>query len=259
MISVIIVSYNSSKTIKDCLTSVLQSLQAVEVIVVDNASTDNTVDIVKGFGSKVKLIESKENLGFSKGNNLGVKNSHGEYLIFLNPDTKLISKDTVEKLVKTLEENPGFGLIGPKLLYPDGTIRKTARNLPTVGGAIGEYILKREGVYDFYQPGGSTLIEVESVVGACMVIKKRLFERVGGFDEKYFLYFEDLQLCKDIRSAGFKVGYLPEVKVEHIEGVSGAGGKTMDFLKESSRKYHGLLNNFLIQSIIRAGQVLDKF
>lgn len=256
-ISAVIVTFNSQKTIKECIDSILTLNPGVEIIVFDNNSSDKTCSVVKSFGKNVVLIESDDNLGFGKGNNRAAKAASGDYLIFLNPDTKLVTPRGFDILVKTLRNNKSFGLVGPKLLYPDGKTRKTVRNLPTVFGAFEEYILGRKGAYDFYTPDCSSLCEVESIVGACMAIKKDLFDKVGGFDERYFLYYEDLQLCKDVRNLlRLKVGYLPSVSLEHIEGVSGKGQKTLNYLKTSAKIYHGLLQYHLLQLILRIGNNL---
>lgn len=249
--SIIIVTFNSARTIKNCLNSIMRSSTDCEIIVVDNNSEDETVKIIQRYGKKVNLIEAGANLGFAKANNLGVKSATGEYIIFLNPDTEVWGKDSLNKLRTALEENPEYGIIGPKLVYPDGTPQNRVRNLPTVFRAFKEYILGNKGEYDFYSPNCKTLCEVESIIGACMVVKKELFEKVGGFNEKYFMYFEDLELCKEIKSRGFKIGFLPEVTIEHAEGKSGLNQKTFKLLQISSKQYHGLLNYFLINTIIR--------
>lgn len=251
--SVIIVTFNNEETIKKCLDSILQNSPGVEVIVVDNNSSDRTVEIIKSFKEEVILVGAGANLGFSKSNNLGALSARREYLIFLNPDTKILQKGSLGKLQEVLMENPSFGLLGPKLMFPDGRQQKTVRSLPTIARAFKEYVLGIKGSYDFYIPEGNGLIEVESVVGACMVIKRDVFERAGKFDEKYFLYFEDLDLCRKVRKLGFKVGFYPEVEIAHNEGVSGKGQKTNKLLQESAKKYHGLLEDFFIQSIIRIG------
>lgn len=255
-ISVIIVTFNNEETIKKCLDSIFQNSPDVEVIVVDNNSSDKTVEIIKTFREKVVLVEAGGNLGFSKANNLGESQAKCEYLVFLNPDTQLLYKSSFEKLKDILEQNPDFGLIGPKLVYPNGQVQKTVRNLPNAARAFKEYILGIKGSYDFYIPEGNDISEVESVVGACMVIKRDVFERVGKFDEKYFLYFEDLDLCRKVRSLGFKVGFYPEVEIRHNEGVSGKGQKTNLLLHNSAKRYHGLVEYCLIQNIIRVGSRL---
>ncbi len=252
---VIIVTYNNEKTIKDCLDSVLNKSK-VSITVVDNASTDKTCLVVESYGDKVKLIKQSENLGFSKSNNIAVKDSKEDVLIFLNPDTKALG-DKLKELVKVLIGS-GYGLIGPKLVYKNGEIQKSVRNLPTIFGAINEYILGVKGAYDFYEPLGEDLCEVESVVGACMVIKRDLFLKIGGFDEKFFLYYEDLELCRQIRNKGFKIGYFPKILVTHLVGQSGEGQKTANYNLESAKKYHGFLEFYLIQLILRLGYQIGR-
>ena len=255
-LSVVIVSYNSHQTIESCLRSIFKYTSEVEVIVVDNASRDQTKKDIRKFGSQVCLIESEQNLGFARANNLGVKQTHGEFIVFLNPDTRLLHRGSLEKLRDVLAANPDFGIIGPRLLCGDGSIQKSVRNLPTLQGAFREYILKQKNSYDFYLPKCVDLCEVESVVGACMMTRREVFEKVGGFEEKYFLYFEDLELCKTLRSLGLKVGFVPQVEIEHIMGVSGVNQETFSLLQDSAKKYHGLLFYYLIQTVIRLGRLI---
>lgn len=255
-ISVIVVTFNNEKTIRSCLNSIFQKSPGVEVIVVDNNSVDKTVEIVKSFGGKVELLQPGKNLGFSKANNLGADQAKSGYLIFLNPDTQVLQNGGLEKLQDVLSENSSFGLIGPKLIDLNGEQQKSVRNLPTVVRAFKEYILGTKGSYNFYLPGHRGINEVESIVGACMVIRKDIFERAGRFNEKYFLYYEDLDLCRSVRSLGLQVGFSPEVEIRHNEGVSGKGQRTNELLHESAKKYHGLIEYYLIQNIIRIGNVL---
>jgi GT2 family glycosyltransferase len=256
--SVIIVSFNNQSTIQKCLDSVLKDKTEKEIIVVDNNSEDGTLKILESYKNKIKTIPSNINLGFSKANNLAVKNSIGEYLLFLNPDTKFIENNTLERLLKTLESNPKFGLVGPKLVLPSGKPQKSIRNLPTLSRAFQEYVFGIKNSFNFYLPETETPIDVESIVGACMLIKKETFKKIKGFNEKYFLYFEDLQLCKDIQRIGLRIIYNPSIKVEHAHGVSGLGKNTSKLSIDSARKYHGYLTFSLIELIGRVGNRLRK-
>lgn len=258
MFSVIIVTYNSEKTIRACIDSILKFEEIVEIIVVDNNSSDGTTRQVKEYEPQVNLIEQSTNLGFAKGNNLGAAFSKGEYLVFLNPDTRVLSKNDLDAIITTLINNPEFGLIGPGLKRPGGQEQLTVRNLPTVFRAFCEYVLAVKGSYDFYNPKSKELVSVESVVGACMVIKKDLFEKVGKFNEKYFLYFEDLDLCRSILKRGLKIGFLPKVTLEHIIGASGKNEEVSKRLIASAKIYHGLLSYYLITLIIRLSQLFKK-
>lgn len=257
-ISVIIVAFNNEKTIRSCLGSVIKFADNPQIIVVDNSSQDKTLEIVDSFLGKITLINPGENLGFAKSNNLGVSQAQGEYLVFLNPDAEVLGRGSLEKLVDVLEKNHDFGLVGPQLILPDGQIQKTTRNLPTPMRAFQEYILGQKGTYNFYLPECKFLCEVESVVGACMAIKKDVFVKAGKFDEKYFLYFEDLELCRSVKKLGLKVGFLPEVKIRHIVGVSGGSKITLSLLQESAKKYHGLINYLLMEAIFIPGRMMNR-
>jgi len=254
--SAVIVTFNNERTVKKCLESVIKFEPEAEIIVIDNSSSDLTVKIVQSFKGRVILIESDKNLGFARANNIGVQKASKESVIILNPDTEILNSGALQQLVDVLFENPEFGIIGPKLIHADGNIQKSVRNLPNSYRAFKEYFLGIKNEYDFYIPETQILCEVESIVGACIAIKKELFERVRGFDEKYFLYFEDLDLCKKVRKMGFKIGYNPSVEVKHYEGVSGLNQKTFSLLQESAKKYHGLLAYSLIQLIIRLGGLI---
>lgn len=253
-IGVVIVTFNNEGTINQCLESILKFDPHSKIVVVDNNSSDQSQDIVEKFGKKVTLIKSEVNLGFAKANNLGASYLRAEYIVFLNPDTILLQEKSLENLQEVLVENSNYGLISPKLVFPDGRVQKSVRYLPTATKAFEEYILGIKGAYDFYLPDCSSLCEVESITGACMVIKKDVFEKAGKFNEEYFMYFEDLELCKSMKKLGLKVGFLPTVAIKHIVGVSGKNQEVSELLHASARKYHGFLSYSLIQGIIRLGK-----
>src|SRR3989344_5794294 len=208
-LSIIIVSFNSESFIEKCISSVLKNIpKDAEVIVLDNASSDTTVAKLKKFSTKIKLIESGENLGFSSGNNKALTQAEGEYIFFLNPDTE-VNFTIFGDLIFFYKETPYAGIIGPKLVMPDGKIQESVKNLPTIAGAIKEFVFGINHAYTQYVPKGNQPIEVESMYGAAMLIKRLLFEEVGGFDEKFFLYYEDMDLCRRVRNLGKKVYYYP--------------------------------------------------
>ncbi len=258
MISVVIVTYNSQDTIKSCLDSVLRDDTSKEVIVADNNSKDDTSKILMSYKDRIIFFQNNSNLGFSKANNMAAKEAKGEYLLFLNPDTRFLEEGTLDGLIKLLSENEHYGLIAPKLVLPNGDIQKTVRNLPTIWKAIEEFWLGKEGAFEFFQPQRGELVEVESVVGACILIKSEVFRMVGGFNEKYFLYFEDLELCKDIRKSGLKIGYVGDILVQHVVGVSGRKSNTEKLSLLSARIYFGTWKFAIIQLIGRVGNKLRK-
>lgn len=257
-ISVVIVTYNNQNEINDCLKSIFNKTSDVEITVVDSNSKDNTKSLIKTYGNKIKLIELQENIGFGKACNLGAESSTGEYLVFLNPDTTILEKDFFVRLVNCMEQHKDYGLIGPRIVNHDKVTQKSVRNLPTALRAFGEYILGQKGAYDFYQPNCQNLCEVESIVGACVVVRRDIFYRLEGFDKKYFMYFEDLELCRLVRKNGLKVGYLPNLKIEHKIGASGFGSPTSGFAKTSAKKYFGLFQYYLIEIILMPRRILNK-
>lgn len=198
-----------------------------EIIYVDNASSD---PISIGFleqaqrDGRLKFIRSVKNLGFAGGNNLGVKHSSGEYVFILNPDTA-VYRDTLQKMVDCLEQAPqvSIGILGPQLVYSDGTIQESCRrdmgflDLVLKRTWLGKLPFFRERVKRYLMSDfdhGKTQ-DVELITGAAMMLPRKVFEEVGGFDERYFLFMEDFDLCKKVRSASYRVVYFPEAKVEH--------------------------------------------
>jgi len=273
--SVIIVTFNNQTTIRSLLNSLIKKASAKEIIVVDNHSSDQTSEIVKKF--KVNLIRLDKNIGFSRANNLAAKMAQSEYLIFLNPDSELLHKGSLESLIRNLSVHPEYGLVGPKFIMSDGTTQLTVRHQPTLLRAFKEYILAEKGSYDFYNPECTRLCSVESIVGAGMVIKKYLFDKFGGFNEKYFLFYEDLDLCQKVLKLGLKVGYLPTVRLKHIVGVSTKGPPKMPigirtlswfipirssgsryYMVKSSIIYHGFIVATLIRIIIYLGVKIER-
>lgn len=260
-LSVIIVSYNSGKFIKKCVNSVLKNLpDDGEIIVIDNASTDKTLEIL----SKCKVIESKINLGFSKGNNEAVKEAKGEYLFFLNPDTEIPSqagddKNFFSELINFYEQNPDAGIVGPKLVMENGRVQPSVRKLPSVWGAFQEYILGIKNSYEQYVPEGFKPVEVEMVYGAAMLIKKDLFEKLRGFDEKFFLYYEDADLCKRVRNLGKKIYYFPKVSIKHLVGATKSDLDRSKINWQSAEKYHGLIGATLLRLIFLVPRLRRHF
>lgn len=256
LISVIVVTYNSQDFIEDCLSSVVKFLPDAEVIVVDNNSNDTTVKKIAKFLPAVKFIKSQKNLGFGAGNNLASKEAKGGFLLILNPDTKFI--EPIDQLISFYNQTPEVGIVGPKLLMPNGQVQPSVRKLPTIWAAFKEFILGIKNAYSQYVPEGGNPVEVECLYGATVLIKKDLFESLGGFDEKYFLYYEDIDLCGRIRNLGKKIYYYPKVKVKHLVGASIASQDKYILNLQSAKIYHGILTFFLLQLIFKMGKLLRR-
>lgn len=246
-VSVISVSFNNSNSIENFISSVQKNISKNdELIIIDNHSSDSTVEKIRKF-KNITLISSDKNLGFSRGNNLGVKKARGQYLFFLNPDT-FLEKPILDELIDFYEDMDA-GLLGPKLTLSNGGIQPSVRNLPTFWRAFQEYILGIKNSYSQYVPVGSQPVEVEAVYGAAMLITKELFEKIKGFDERYFLYYEDIDLCRKIKEVGKKIYYFPDVSVQHIVGGSRSDLNRALVNKKSLYIYHGLIEGLALNLI----------
>ncbi len=270
-LSIIIVSFNTRELLKECLGSLMANKQSLslrdgkwqmansEVIVVDNGSKDGSLAMVKKDFSKVNLIANRSNLGFAKANNQALRQAQGKDCLLLNPDTR-VKPGSLEKLIKFVEEHPEAGTVGAKLVNPDGSVQPSVYYFPTLWRAIKEYWFGQKGVYEKYAPKGKKPVEVEAVTGAAMLIPQKMIEKIGLLDEKYFMYFEDLDYCQRVKQAGLKVYYLPEAEILHHHGQSAAkaGSKAYQYLIQSSKIYNGLIKYYLLFLILWIGQKWQK-
>ncbi len=204
-----------------CLRSVEAAILDInsEIIVIDNDSSDNSCEMVKDLFPNVKLIENKENSGFSKGNNIAVKEAKGEYLCILNPDT-VVSEDTFKKLLDFSEEKENLGIVGCQLIDGRGKfLPESKRNIPYPKVAFKKMIGKSNDYYaNHIQLDTSGKVEV--LVGAFMFVKKAVYDAVGGFDEDYFMYGEDIDLSYKVLKAGYDNYYFGETTIIHFKGES---------------------------------------
>lgn len=253
-LSIIIVSYNTSKLTISCIESIEKFAPTFrfEIIVVDNGSSDNSVSELRKLGKRIVLVENKLNLGFSKANNIGIKRGKGEYFLLLNTDTLLVSR-ILDELVSFAEENDLAGVVAPRLLNVDKTIQPSCYRLPTLSRAVSQYWFRNKGVLDKYSAKGNKPVEVESVVGAAFLITPKAIKRVGLLNEKYFMYFEDLDYCRLVLKNKLKVYYLPNLKLIHLHGASGNKG-VGKLLYDSSKKYFGITTYFVYTFILWSGQ-----
>lgn len=257
-LSIIIVSFNSEDFIEDCLKSLFKYLlKEGEVIVVDNNSSDGTVKKLEGFVPKIDLIKLAQNLGFAKANNLAAKKAQGQYLFFLNPDTQII-QPVFSQLIDFYERNSDAGIVAPKLIQADGKVQESVKNLPTIWGAIKEFIFMIPNSYTQYAPKSSEPVQVECVYGAALLIKKDFFDKLGGFDEKFFLYYEDVDLCKRVNQADKKIYYYPGVSIKHLVGASKSEFDRNKLNNESFRKYHGRFSTAILEWLFLIRRICRK-
>ncbi|MBL7020965.1 MAG: glycosyltransferase family 2 protein [Nitrospinaceae bacterium] len=224
-LSCIIVNYYNSTPLKNCLESVYRTLQKIsfEVIVVDNSQNDPGMASLKESYPQIRVIQNAANVGFAKANNQAVQSAQGETLLFLNPDT-ILTDQAIEKMVAHLESNPDIGALGPKVLNTDGSLQYSCRHFPTLmTGFFNRYsLLSRwfpDNPYtvhylmkDFSHDENR---EVDWLSGCCLMVPRLAFEKSGGFDEQYFLFNEDIDLCRTIHQNGFKVMYFPSAEITH--------------------------------------------
>jgi hypothetical protein len=250
-LSIVVVSRNTRDLTLRCLASVGASLAgtglAWEAILVDNASGDGTVEAVREAFPEARVIESGGNRGFSAGNNLGIAEARGRALLLLNPDAEVVG-DAIPRLLDGLRDDPSVGIVGPALRYPDGTSQPSRRRFPTRLTAFLESTLVQQywranRVLDRYfvadRPDDARQ-EVDWLNGACLLVRREVLERTGGFDEGYFMYSEELDFCERARAAGWRVIYDPTVTVIHHEGASSAQAvprRQIDFNTSKVRYY----------------------
>ena len=230
LISIIIVNYNVRDYLANCLNSIYSSKYTnnIEIIVIDNNSRDNSVQMVKEKYSKINLIENKINYGFSKAVNQGIKISKGEYLLLLNPDT-VLEKNTLEILKNYMEQNKKVGMCGPKILNSDGTLQLSCkRSFPTPMVAFPKLIgldklfpkSKWAGKYNLTYLDENKCHSVDAISGSFMFIRKEILKTVGFLDENFFMFGEDLDLCFRIKKNNFDIHYVPQTQIIHFKGES---------------------------------------
>lgn len=220
-VSVIIVNYNTCNYLEGCLRSIYEKTHRVsfEVLVIDNASSDNSVQMVKSEFPFVKIVESDTNLGFGAANNRAFDEARGKYIFFLNPDTVLIN-DAVSCLADYLESHPGVALCGGNLYMADHS--PNGSYSLSVHSRIREICIALNVPYPQQQERFNTgdSKKVGTISGADMMIKRTVFERVHRFDTRFFMYYEEPDLCSRIHSAGFEIHSVPEAKIIHFEGAA---------------------------------------
>ncbi len=222
-ISIVIVNYKSKGLTLNCIKSIEESDFGdllYEIIVVDNHSNDNIAEILAWQYPKVLCIQSNRNLGMGAGNNLGLRRARGRYVVIMNPDT-IAFKDTFTKLFAFMEENPTVGIVGPKQFNPDKTVQDSSYRWHslltpvfrrTFLGGLGEWELKRYLMVDYDKKNPR---DVDWLLGSCLFIRAKALKDVGMFDERFFLYFEDTDLCRRFWKKHWRVHYYPDASIIH--------------------------------------------
>lgn len=275
-VSICIVNWNTRELLSECLKSIHEKTSGLtyEIIVVDNDSKDGSAEMVKKEFPDCKIIES-ENIGFARGNNKAVKEAKGNYILYLNPDTQLVT-NALYGMLRFLEDNNDFGAVGCKLINPNGSIQYTcASTFPTPFNVMC-YLFFLNRIFpkskmfssdelDYWDHQNSTNIDCLS--GACIMIRKDIVDRIGGFDENTFMYSEDIDLCFRILKHGWKIYYLSDEVIIHYQGSATKKKSNTNFsilmMKQANyyffHKHYGRANARLFRLITAIGSLSRIF
>jgi GT2 family glycosyltransferase len=266
-VSIIIVSWNVAQLLQDCLQSVYDTTPhlSLEVIAVDSASSDDTVQVIQSKFPQVMLLAQTENVGFTRGNNIGLAVARGRHVFLLNPDTVILG-DTIGQMVAYLDKNPTVGIVGPHTLNTDMTHQSTRRRFPTIGTAFFEstwlegiaprHILDRYYVRDL---ADDAVNSVDWVQGSALMARREVYDQIGGLDEGYVMFWEELDWCKRAKLAGWGVAYLGTSKIVHHGGKSTdqAGARKHIHFQESKLRYYKKFHGAIFALLLRIFLLLN--
>jgi N-acetylglucosaminyl-diphospho-decaprenol L-rhamnosyltransferase len=224
-VSAVVVTYNALPYLERCL----ESVRGYETVVVDHGSTDGTLELVRERFPEATLVE-QENRGLAAGWNTGMRHASGRYFLLLNADAWMLD-NAVERLRTFADEHPEAAVVGPRLRNPDGTLQRSVRGFPTLWRLATEYLFLRKlaprsSALNAFYAGGfdhDEVREVEVVMGACMLLRRRAIDEVGECDEDYFLFSEETDWCYRFREAGWEVVFFPGAECTHVRGASHSG------------------------------------
>lgn len=265
-LSIIIVNYNTKKLTFECIESIYKSNMnyQFEIYMVDNNSSDDSVQVIKDNFPKVNVIANKENVGFSRANNQAIQLSKGRYVLLLNSDT-IVRETTLDTIIKFMDDYKDVGVTGCKVILPDGTLDKAChRGFPTPDASF--YYMTgiakkfpnnpRFNKYHKSYLNLNEIHEIDCLVGAFMMVRREAIDEVGMLDEEFFMYGEDIDWCYRIKEAGWKVYYYPHVSIVHYKGASSKKKPTKIvyefhramylFHKKHFAKRYNIFINFLV-------------
>ncbi len=258
-ISAILVSYGSRAMTLDALAALHGALRDIsaEIWVVDNASNDGTIEAIRVAFPRVKIIANAENKGFGAANNQAMRMALGRYFLLLNTDA-FVDEAAIAALMDCLDRHPDAAMAGPRLLNRDGSLQQSCFHFPSPSRVWRENLwLCGSGDYRAWTHDAER--EVEWIGGACMLVRRQAYEQVGGFDERFFLYSEETDWQRRMRSAGYRIVFTPAARVTHLGGASGAGNSAVvnrhffKSLDDYQLKHHGLVGLMLLRAAMVVG------
>lgn len=257
-VSVIIVNWNTCDCLRSCLTFLFAGDYAdrkIEVIVVDNGSTDSSVAMVEDQFPLVMVVKNEANMGYARAVNVGLKTASGKYVLLLNSDA-YVGRNTIRDLCSFLDENRSVGAVSPRLVREDGRVQpflfgRDPRFTYLLARGVARFLFDRS--LHRWETGKTK--EVDWVSGACLMTRKAVFDSIGSLDETMFMFFEDNDLCLRMRMSGWKVMYFPHTTVTHVGGKSAeknpqAGGAYYDSLELFYHKHYGCLPALFIRFLL---------
>ncbi len=245
LVSCIVLNYRDPGETEQCVAALLtQTLSGTEVIVVENGSRDDSLGRLGVLSmqqpDRVRLVPSPRNLGYGQGNHLGIRHARGEFLLIINPDT-ILESTALSTMVHFLQDHPDVGIVGPQLIEPGGNIRDSFRTFPTFTDLVIKRTLLR-GVfrgrmrrYLQWDADPQRTRDVDWIVGACLLMRRALYEELGGFDPRYFLFLDDTDLCRRCWERGLRVVYLPAARARDSAHRLSSGGLLSPLTKRTVR------------------------
>jgi GT2 family glycosyltransferase len=223
-LSIVIVTWNARDVLLPAIESIFREVKGItyEVIVADNDSKDGSADAVEAEFPEAKVIRIPRNLGFAGGNNVGLREARGRYAVLLNSDT-ITHAGAFERLVAYMDAHPEAGACGPQLLNPDGSKQNCFHNFPSLATELVNLSLLKmlfPAKYPSKRQTYTEPIEVDAVLGACMLVRREVLEKVGPMDDGYFFFLEETDWCARIREAGWKIVHVPDARITHLFGES---------------------------------------
>lgn len=266
-LSIIIVSWNVCDLLRVCLQSIYANADGLDlqVIVVDSASSDETVGMVSAEFPQTLLLPQTENVGFPRGNNIGLAHATGDYILFLNPDTEIIG-EALQTMVAYMQVHSAVGMLGPELLNSDSSHQSSRRRFPTLTTAIFESTwlqpyAPRTMLHHYYVEDvrDDEIAPVDWVSGAAMMTRRAVIEQIGGMDVGYFMYSEELDYCRRIKDVGWEIIYLPTAKIIHHHGKSSEQAMTHRHINFNRaklryiRKFEGRGAYYVVRVVLLSG------